>query len=174
MTGANLAGLRRPRVLVVLRAYYRGRAVPLLTRAGWRSVLLDDHPVIDVEAECSRDRGVVRVVSVRGDVRAKRIRTAQRQLVSEQGGVLTAPASDVEAEQKLRVPLNRGEDVGVPEALARVLEKGRALFAADKRPDLIALTVGRLDVLHRVNKARPALHTSAPIVHHRLDAKHAA
>ena len=62
---ANLAGLRLPRVLIFLATYYPGRAVSLLAFPGRRGELLNQHSVIDVVAEGTGNRRVVRIEAVR-------------------------------------------------------------------------------------------------------------
>jgi hypothetical protein len=56
------------KILVLLGPYYRGRAVPALLELRGRAELLNQHPVVHVGAERLRDRGMVRVKPVRGDV----------------------------------------------------------------------------------------------------------
>jgi hypothetical protein len=51
VTCASLARFRVSRILVLFRADYRRRAVPLLSLPGWAGILLNQHTVIDVVSE---------------------------------------------------------------------------------------------------------------------------
>jgi hypothetical protein len=66
--------------------------------------LLNQHSVIDAVSERGRDRRMVRVKAVRRDVGPHAVRDAQRHLVGELAGILSVPASNVEAKQELGCP----------------------------------------------------------------------